>query len=452
MAYNIKDEKGRPIIVRGSKALGLDTFNKELKDFSNKERSFLAVANQETPDRYKDIIMVKGWNLENYRRNSVVMAFHSYNRLPVGRSLEEFKRTKGGVKQLMFRPQFATYPEASLMYEMYRDKYLKGFSVGFIPIEAENIGDEESDGGMFFTPPQRFIKSELLEVSVAPVPAHPDALSEIKTLVKKGDLYIPSRYLREEGEPEVEVFNEHVHIKFAEQDEFTKLYKKNVGDIVIVYGRRVEESKDEFFLFKVIDSMNKLKGKVPEELMNEVDEVIKEVQKDQKSEDPTSLVVYDSERYETKDTVIIELPELDEKIFDPKKEEKEEKTKEENIEELKINFVNECTKDIMEVVRDFLEKKEDKNNEAIGELKDELETIQMNLEALVEIVHSNLDTKRESENKIQEKAEKKEELFYELADEDKTGEVYYDEEKDLTNMIDQAFDHAWSSALGRLDD
>ena len=83
MSYTIKDKKGRPVIVRGSEARGFDTFNEEIKDFSNKERSLVAVANQETPDRYKDVISVKGWVLENYRKNSVVMAFHSYDRLPV---------------------------------------------------------------------------------------------------------------------------------------------------------------------------------------------------------------------------------------------------------------------------------------------------------------------------------------------------------------------------------
>ena len=470
MAYNIKDEKGRPIIIKGSQAKGLDNFDSEIKDFSNKERSFLAVANQESPDRYKDVIMVKGWNFENYRKNPVVMSFHNYNQLPAGRSLEEFKRTKGGIKQLMFRPQFAAYPETMRMYEMYRDGYLKGFSVGFIPIESENIGDEDADGGMFFQPPQKYLKTELLEVSVAPVPAHPDALSEIKTLVKKGDLYIPARYLREEGEPEIEVFNEHVHIKFAEQDEFLNLYKKNVEDIVIIYGRKIEEdNEDEFFLFKIIDSMNKLKGKVSEELKKSIDDTLKEVQENQKSENPTSLIVYDLKEFEAKETVLIELPELDEKIFKEKEEDdpeqamleiKEELEKQaegevdvKKAEELRAKFLDEVTKSIMKVIREFIEKKEDKSNEVISELKDEIDTLKMNFEGLAEVVHANMDTKKEPKKDIQEEVEKDDEPFYELADEVKVEEKDYSaDEEGLVEMIDKALDDAWASALGKLDD
>ena len=49
--------------MRDSKAWGQDNFDGEIKDFSNKERSFLAIASQESPDRFKDVISVKGWNL-----------------------------------------------------------------------------------------------------------------------------------------------------------------------------------------------------------------------------------------------------------------------------------------------------------------------------------------------------------------------------------------------------
>ncbi len=168
MAYRIKDKDGRPVVTKdGENILGADIHEDfELKDFSDKERSFLAVASTDSPDRFKDIIMVDGWELKNYRKNPVLMAFHAYHTLPVGRSLEEFADTKGKIHRLMFRPQFALYPDTMRMYEMYRDGFLKGFSVGFLPVKSEPIKDDKKkkeDDHPFFHTPLRFLKQELLE-------------------------------------------------------------------------------------------------------------------------------------------------------------------------------------------------------------------------------------------------------------------------------------------------
>jgi HK97 family phage prohead protease len=186
MSFIIKDANNKPVQVNGESVFGSDNFETEAKDFKDKDRSFVGVASTSRKDRMGDIIVVEGWNLKTYRKNPVVQPFHRYDALPVGRSLEEF--VKG--QKLMFRPQFAPTDEAAKMYSLFRDKYLKGFSVGFIPIKSEPIEDE-SEKKFFFHSPTRYLKTELLEVSVAPVPANPDCLAEIRSLVKKGDIFIP---------------------------------------------------------------------------------------------------------------------------------------------------------------------------------------------------------------------------------------------------------------------
>jgi len=373
MAYKVKDDKGKEVIVKGSKVMGQDDFSGEIKDFSNRERSFVAVANQESPDRMGDTILVRGWSLDNYRKNPVVMSFHNYSQLPVGRSLEEFKRTRNGIKQLAFRPQFAVYPETMRMYEMYRDGYLKGFSVGFVPLKSERI-EEDGDNveNPFMHIPTRFLKTELLEVSVAPIPAHPDALSEIRSLVKKGGLYIPARYLKEEDEPEVETYDEYVHIRFAEQDEFFKLYERTVDDMIVVFGKKADEN--EFFLFKVIGPVSKFGGEVPEELKKEVDELIGEVQKEQVSDDPPALNVFDPVKYEAKDTVMVDLPELDEEQFvieveDKDLDEEETEEKEEDEANIDIEALELELKDIMDQVKGEL-KQLNKDGIEEGDIKE----------------------------------------------------------------------------------
>lgn len=249
--YLIKDANGHVVTVRGKQLVGMDNIDSELKEFSDSERSFLAVASAESPDRMGDIISQKGWMLDNYRKNPVVMPFHNYRALPVGRSLEEI--IKG--KRLLFRPQFAPTEEATLMYNLYRDKYLKGFSVGFIPIKSEPIKDEEAEKKGFYGGKTKFIEQELLEVSVAPVPAHPDALSEIKTFVKKGILFVHPRYLQDESGHAIEQYDDYIHWEYMDSGKFKELFiapllkkKDDNGESTtawIVFGYPIEKIAQE---------------------------------------------------------------------------------------------------------------------------------------------------------------------------------------------------------------
>lgn len=304
MSYLIKDRDGKAVIVKNQNALGIDIFDDvEIKDFNNAERSFVAVANQETEDRYKDIIMVDGWDLKNYKKNPVVMPFHDYRSLPVGRALEIFKDEKRGVKRLMFRPQFAAYPEPMRMYEMYRDGYLKGFSVGFLSFKEEPIEDDKDDEKSFmFHRPTRYLKCELLENSAVPIPAHPDALSEIKGMVKKGSLYIPARFLRKEEDPEIELIGEFVHVLIADANEFDTLYVKEFENVTAVYGKK----DDELLPCKWIMGSDYCCPDVALEWTNEISEdLFKSIVDEQKSDDPPAMVIYDPEKYESKDVVMV---------------------------------------------------------------------------------------------------------------------------------------------------
>ena len=259
MSYKIVDKDGHPIENKdGQNILGFDNHKEiELKDFSDKDRSFLAVASSEVVDRYDDIIMQKGWELENYRKNPVVMMAHDYGGLPVGRSLEEFIQTKNKVKRLMFRPQFAVYEQANLIYSLFKDEMLKAFSVGFLPIKEEPIKTEEDEEkkGFFFHEPTRYLEQELLEVSVAPVPANPDCLAEIKTMVKKGQLYIPVRYLQEDEGEGIELYDEYIHVKLTDGDKFTELYEDQLAPgVVRIYGKQKDEDEKELLVHKYIFS------------------------------------------------------------------------------------------------------------------------------------------------------------------------------------------------------
>ena len=262
MAYKVKDINGKPVLFNGSQIMAQDSFETRIEDHSDKERSFLAVASAESPDRMGDEIKVNGWKLEDYRKYPVVMPFHDYHTLPVGRSLEEFSKRK----RLMFRPQFATYPESMKMYEMYRDKYLKGFSVGFVPMKSEYIDPERSD----YMAPTRFLEQTLLEVSVAPVPAHQDALAEIKSMVKKGELYIPARFLEEDKTIQIEDYDNCIHAIVNDKGNFVNLYITDFEKGKIIYGPyKGEEEKENHVYCFIFTEVEGLEDKDIEEVVTE---------------------------------------------------------------------------------------------------------------------------------------------------------------------------------------
>ena len=166
MSYTIKN-KGLVIKINGAEALGSD-FNVEIKELDEKNRTFWAIANAETPDRQNDIVSLNGWDLKNYRKNPVGLFAHNYFEHP------HFKTTKTKMdqqkKQFLFKPEFDTHDKADVTWNQFKNGFMNSFSVGFLPKDfTYRNEDDRWDGGKHFN------KQELLEISAVPVPAHPDA-------------------------------------------------------------------------------------------------------------------------------------------------------------------------------------------------------------------------------------------------------------------------------------
>jgi hypothetical protein len=58
---------------------------KRTEPASSKKEKVSFVASSATPDRYGDIIDQKGWILDNYKKNPVVLLNHDSNQLPIGK-------------------------------------------------------------------------------------------------------------------------------------------------------------------------------------------------------------------------------------------------------------------------------------------------------------------------------------------------------------------------------
>ena len=139
------------------------------------------IASTETQDRYGDIVNQRGWALEAYDRNPVVLFNHQANSLPIGKGLV---RVKDG--QLLIDVEFDQDDEfARKIEKKARGGFLNAVSVGFNPIEAVSRSELPKDhpaystrGGQFFN------KSELLEVSIVTIPANSEATVSAKNISK----------------------------------------------------------------------------------------------------------------------------------------------------------------------------------------------------------------------------------------------------------------------------
>ena len=132
----------------------------EKGEVNEDERSIVAVVSTADRDRQGEIVEPKGIDLTAYLKNSVLMWSHRYSDPPIGRSVWSKVDDKKG---LICKFQFAKTKFADEIYQLYKEGFLKAFSIGFIPLDF----DEKE---------KIHKKISLLEVSAVPVPANENAL------------------------------------------------------------------------------------------------------------------------------------------------------------------------------------------------------------------------------------------------------------------------------------
>jgi HK97 family phage prohead protease len=120
-------------------------------------------------DRMGDTIALSGWNLDNYRKNPVVLWMHDNFLVPVGRAPKVWRegdKLKSTV-QLVPRQISAA---ADRVRGLIADGYLCATSVGFNPLKYAFADDPARRYGI------DFLEQELLEWSIVTVPANPQCL------------------------------------------------------------------------------------------------------------------------------------------------------------------------------------------------------------------------------------------------------------------------------------
>ncbi len=126
---------------------------------------FTFLASSDAVDRQDEIVTADGWELDNYAGNPVVLDSHRYYGIEniVGSGV--VRQVERGLEVDVL---FNSGPRGRLAEQLVEDGSLRAVSVGFVSLEmvVDPKGRE----------PAKHVRKELLEVSVVPVPANPEAV------------------------------------------------------------------------------------------------------------------------------------------------------------------------------------------------------------------------------------------------------------------------------------
>lgn len=159
------------------------------KSVDDAERSIKQYISTTTLDRGKDIMLPKGLDETNYRKNPVVLFNHNKD-LVIGRNLWLKKESDG----VLAKTQFANTPFADDIYILNKEGCLNAWSIGFMPRKW----DFDQEKGI-----TTYTDWELFEYSSVSVPMNQDAVNTAKAMVKS-DM---AKNLFEKQEMTVEIKN-----------------------------------------------------------------------------------------------------------------------------------------------------------------------------------------------------------------------------------------------------
>lgn len=143
-------------------------FTGEIKGVDEKEMTLTAYISTGAKDRHNESVDPMGADFSNYKRNPVVLWAHDYEKPPIGKALWIKREGEGIVSKV----KFANTEFAQEIFQLYKEGFLKAFSIGFIPdMKSVEDGDGEKQ------PRRTYRKWEMLEYSAVPVPANPEALA-----------------------------------------------------------------------------------------------------------------------------------------------------------------------------------------------------------------------------------------------------------------------------------
>lgn len=138
-------------------------------------------------DRDGDVVRPDGGIFDDYLKHPVVMAFHDYKKLPVGKNI--WVKKDNPLTGLIAKTVYANHKEADDLYNYRKDLFPLATSIGFVPIEYKRKGDSDFDSQLKEVIKNGWVKENdsgkagaiitkwaLIEYSDCAIPSNPDAL------------------------------------------------------------------------------------------------------------------------------------------------------------------------------------------------------------------------------------------------------------------------------------
>lgn len=126
-----------------------------------------AVITTSSVDRHRESITTAGISTDNYMANPVVLWGHDYEGLPIGKTIK-LTEMKNKIKA-RFQLAVDIFPFAKSVYDMITNGYINAVSIG-------GVVRQWSDDYMTIE------EMEMVEFSVVPIPANPEALITSRSL------------------------------------------------------------------------------------------------------------------------------------------------------------------------------------------------------------------------------------------------------------------------------
>jgi phage head maturation protease len=124
--------------------------------------TFEATITTASLDRYNEVIVPSGVDMEAFKKNPVVFWGHNYDGFPIAKA-DELMPDSAAIRARFTFPPDGIYQQADIARKLWSNHFINAVSVGIIPIERSEDG-------------KTITKSELLEFSLVGVPANRDAL------------------------------------------------------------------------------------------------------------------------------------------------------------------------------------------------------------------------------------------------------------------------------------
>jgi HK97 family phage prohead protease/HK97 family phage major capsid protein len=132
------------------------------------------ILSDETPDRFGDVIVAVGWQLDNFKKNPIALFGHKSD-FPIGKWKNLHVENNELRGNLELAPA-GTSERIDELRKLVKAGILKAVSVGFKPMKYVPMDKDDPWKGT------RYLECELVETSLVSIPANPNALAVAKAL------------------------------------------------------------------------------------------------------------------------------------------------------------------------------------------------------------------------------------------------------------------------------